>query len=119
MRNVTAMLFAALYSCSIVWSQPKTITGKIIDENGAPVPFVTINIKNSKSHVADANGIFHAQAKTGDTLEFNAINFQPKEVILNAESNLIITLARISKLLTEVIVTTAFDYKKKTTNSST
>ena len=56
------LLMGLLCSIQLVWAQT-TVTGKITDQNGAPVPGATITIKNTAlSTVSDANGNFSISA---------------------------------------------------------
>ena len=67
------------------FAQQSIYTGKIIEQNGQPVPFATISIKDTKTTTsADANGAFSINALRTDTLVFNAVNlfFNPQKHLL-------------------------------------
>ncbi len=53
-------LFAVLVLYTVLaYAQTKTVTGKITDELGDPIPFATVVIKGTKiAFVSDAGGSF-------------------------------------------------------------
>lgn len=89
------------------------ITGTITDNNGKPMPGVTVLVKGDKKGVAtDASGMFTINAKNGDVLVFSMIGFKTKEVRLGAETTLSIGMEPFSAQMTEVVVT-ALGIKKQ------
>ncbi|NLR80419.1 TonB-dependent receptor [Chitinophaga eiseniae] len=65
---------------------PVTLTGKVTDENGAPVPGVSIVIKGTqKGAITDPGGTFHI-ASTGEnvTLLVTSIGYESQEVKVTA-----------------------------------
>jgi len=114
MRKIVSLLFVALLAHLAVWSQTRSITGKVTEQNGEPVPFATINVKGTKVTVAaGADGVFKIQAKTGDVLAITAVNFQPAEVTVGTESAITATLQRSTGALTDVVVTTALGIQRQ------
>src|SRR5215831_13402724 len=114
MRKIVSLLFVALLMHLAAWSQTRSITGKVTEQNGNPVPFATINVKGSKVSVAaDADGSFKIQAKTGDVLVVTAVNFQATEISVGAESTITASMVRNSSSLTDVVVTTALGIKRE------
>ena len=66
-------LLFLLFCTVIVTAQPKTITGKVVNEKNEPVGFATIKIKNSNAGVsADAQGSFSINASSSDVLLISA-----------------------------------------------
>ncbi|QEC66972.1 SusC/RagA family TonB-linked outer membrane protein [Panacibacter ginsenosidivorans] len=122
MRKIVSFLLLLLLSTSIAIAQTRNITGKVTDENGSPIPFVSVKVKDGKTGVsADANGVFIIKASMGSTLVISSVGYTEKEVTVNAES-ISVTLARDTKsTISEVVVTTAFNIKKdqRTTPFST
>ena len=89
------------------------ITGTITDNNGKPLPGVTVIVKGEKKGVAtDASGMFTINAKNGDVLVFSMVGFKTKEVRLGSETTLSIGLDPFSSEMTEVVVT-ALGIKKQ------
>ncbi|HEY4334518.1 MAG TPA: SusC/RagA family TonB-linked outer membrane protein [Puia sp.] len=89
------------------------VTGTITDNNGKPLPGVTVLIKGQRKGVAtDASGNFSIDAKSGDVLVFTGVGIKTKEIRLGAETNLSVTLESFSSEMTEVVVT-ALGIKKQ------
>jgi TonB-linked SusC/RagA family outer membrane protein len=90
-----------------------SITGTIVDNNGNPIPGVSVTVRGTRRGVTtDAAGKFSIEAAKGETLIFSIIGFQTKEVKLGAETSLSLTLAPFSAQMTEVVVT-ALGIKKQ------
>ncbi|MEP6750220.1 MAG: carboxypeptidase-like regulatory domain-containing protein, partial [Bacteroidota bacterium] len=105
MRKI-ALLCSALLLCGVLAiAQQRTVSGRITDEKGDPVPFATVQIKGTKTAiVADANGAFNINLKNSSTLVVSATGFSAKEI--NAEGKTVsVQLVGASRLIEEVIVT--------------
>ena len=86
-------------------AQSRTISGKVLDSKGTPVPFATVSVKGTTTGVsADANGNFSILTKTGETLIVSAASFTEQEFKVGAEDTLNITLQPKGSLQ-EVVVT--------------
>ena len=89
-------------------AQSKTITGRITDQQGQPVPFASIEIKGKRSGTsADAEGNFQIKAPASSVLVITRTGFEVKQVTLAGETNLVIALSGKEASLTDVVVTTA------------
>lgn len=103
-----------LFSTTVFAQLKKEVTGKIIDNNGAPVPFATVKIKGTRSTVlANENGVFSVRAKTGDVLEITSVGLRETSVTIIDKSELIIQVVRLNENLTEVVVNTALGIKRE------
>ncbi len=79
MRKILLALFVILAFSVTALSQSRIIKGTVVDQNGEPVPFATISIKDTKNAVsADANANFTIEANTGDILVISAIGVDKK-----------------------------------------
>jgi len=59
MRKISLLFSAFLLCGGLVFAQQRTVTGKVTDEKGDPVPFASVKIKGSNKGVsADVNGNF-------------------------------------------------------------
>lgn len=71
------------------WTAPDgmvTMTGTVVDENGKPLPGVTVVLKGTMLGVrTDAAGTFSIQARQGQTLVFTYVGRQTQEVPFNPE----------------------------------
>ncbi|MBC8156003.1 MAG: SusC/RagA family TonB-linked outer membrane protein, partial [Bacteroidetes bacterium] len=89
------------------------ITGRVADGRGAPIPGVSVVVKNTQiGTITDAGGTFTLNAPDGATLVFSAIGFKGQEVTVGNQTQLTITLADADQNLDEVVVT-ALGIKKE------
>lgn len=106
MRKLLFFLLFALIGTTISYGQSQTITGKITDENGAPVEGASVTIKGTKTGTAaSATGNFSITAKKGDVLVFSSVNFAPVEMTVSDQTVLNVTLSRSEGEINEVVVT--------------
>lgn len=91
------------------------IRGKVTDSKGNPVPGATVSIKGTKRAVStDYNGNFKIQADQHDILVIQMIGFITKEVPVNGETVLNISISDEDKALDEVVVV-GYGKQKKVT----
>jgi TonB-linked SusC/RagA family outer membrane protein len=114
MRKLLLLLPALIFSAITVLAQTKTVSGKITDQKGQPIPFVTVHIKGSKQAVAaDGDGNFSLKAKTGDILIITATGIVQKEVAVGESAMVNITVAQKAGSMTEVVVTALGQTQRK------
>ena len=83
----------------------KTITGKVTDASGQPIPFASIKIKGLSSGTsADANGNYRLNARQGDVLQYSGVGFNTRENVINNNMLLNFSLEKASADLQEVVV---------------
>lgn len=106
MRKIALLLLAACVCFFPALAQEKTITGKITEANGSPIPNASIRVKGSKTGTsADASGSFTIKAAANAVLVVSAIGYETREFNVANESTITITLAVDNKALSEVVVT--------------
>ena len=99
------LLWGFLCYAHFLQAQTRQITGKILDENGVPVPGATISIKNTRiSTITGADGSFQLAAAPNAVLQISSVGFQAREISA-ATSPLTIQLQQGEARLTEVVVT--------------
>jgi len=83
-----------------------TVTGRVTDENGEGLPGVTVLLKGTAVGTAtDFEGNYSLNVPDGAaTLVVSFIGYQTKEVAINNQTSLNITLAPDAKALAEVVV---------------
>ena len=88
-------------------SQVLTVSGKVLDEQGAPVPFASVVIKGKvkTGTTSDQDGKFSIQVSKGNVLVVSAINFVTMEIIVGSSPTLEIKLTAAKVDLSEVVVT--------------
>lgn len=83
----------------------ENITGKVIDEDGIPLPGVSVTNKRTKiGAITDANGVFSIKADLGDVLVFSYIGYTNQEERINNNGTLNIILTSQAQQMQEVIV---------------
>ena len=82
-----------------------TITGKVTDQQGLPLPGVNIIIKGTTlGFVSDVEGKFTAICSKGDSLLFSMIGFEMQTVAINNDSPLNVKMKEATEALDEVVV---------------
>lgn len=114
MRKIVSLFFVLMLTSVVAFSQSRSISGKVTDQNGEPVASATVNIKGTTTGTAaGADGIFKIMAKTGDVLVVSAVGFQSTEVKVGTESFFTISITRTTNELTSVVVTTALGIQRQ------
>ncbi|RZK38964.1 MAG: TonB-dependent receptor [Pedobacter sp.] len=82
------------------------ISGVVKDASGAPIPGVGVKVKGTtKAVITDGEGRFSMKdLKAQDVLVFTSIGFKEREVIVNAQTNLEVTLEEDNQGLNEVVI---------------
>ncbi|PRZ01628.1 TonB-linked SusC/RagA family outer membrane protein [Marinilabilia salmonicolor] len=98
----------------ILQSTEKTITGTIIDEQGEPIPGVSVVLKGTtKGTITDIDGNFTLPGVTSeDVLVLSFIGMKTQEILIGNQSSLNVTLMEESLGLDEVVVV-GFGSQKK------
>lgn len=86
-------------------AQQLSISGKIVDKTGEPIPGGNIIIKGTTSGVvSNIDGNYTIAASKGDVLVFSFIGFITQEVLVDNQTNIDITLMENVKMVDDVIV---------------
>jgi TonB-linked SusC/RagA family outer membrane protein len=81
------------------------VHGRVIDDEGHPLPFVSIVIKGtSKGAISTTDGGFTLQLTKGDILLVTCVGFEPKEINYTGQTSFDITLKKSTNSLTDVVV---------------
>jgi TonB-linked SusC/RagA family outer membrane protein len=120
----TNLLAAGLSSASAASMAPtdgeKTVTGKITDASGNPIPGATIVIKGQKTGtVTDMDGKFSLKAPSNAVLKVSFIGMKAQEVALQGRSSVSISLEDESVSLNEVVAIGYGVQKKKLVTGAT
>ena len=90
MKKFTTLLIFFLCFLAAVVAQQRVITGKVVDEKGKPVPYVSVKIKNTEYGVAaDDKGVFRIKAEPGNVLVFTG-GIEQKEFTIGNETNILV-----------------------------
>ncbi|MBV4355739.1 SusC/RagA family TonB-linked outer membrane protein [Pinibacter aurantiacus] len=129
--NYSVVLFLALspalagangtsrYQGQINAGQEKTITGRVVDKNGQPLPGVSVLVKGTKQGTStNAEGYFSIKvANDNATLIFQSVGKKAKEVKAGNGANLTIVLDDENASL-DTVITVAFGTQNKRTMTS-
>ena len=111
-KAVLISFFAQFLLLVPAFCQPLKIKGKVMNQNGDPVPFATISLKGTQRIITTGEeGLFEfAGVKTGDTLTVSSIGYKTTDQpVSKKEELLVITLLQESKQLGGVeIVSTGY-----------
>ena len=99
------MMVVCLLSIGVVSAQTRLITGKITDSKGAGLPGATIKLKTGAAVVADENGNFQINAKTGEVLTLSAVDFSTTTIKIPESGSINVALVGKENKLEEVVVT--------------
>ncbi|TEB41002.1 SusC/RagA family TonB-linked outer membrane protein, partial [Flavobacterium circumlabens] len=94
-------------------AQEKTVTGKVSDNAGMPLPGVSVLVKGTKSGTqTDFDGKYTIRAASNQVLVFSYIGMKTQEVPANA-ANANITMIANATELEGITVTTALGIKRE------
>ncbi|KIC92417.1 SusC/RagA family TonB-linked outer membrane protein [Flavihumibacter sp. ZG627] len=106
MRKILSLLSLGMLCCALSFGQAKTVSGRVTDDKGNPVPYATVKLKGSKQGVsADQNGNYTISVKPGDILVISSTDIVPKEVTVGDAIVLNVQVQQNDAALSEVIVT--------------
>ena len=101
----------------MLWDNPQslTVSGKVVDSKGSPLPGVTVLEKGTANSVAtDMNGNFKLSVvNKSSVLVFRFVGYLTKEVIADTGANFTIVLAEDVRSLNEVVVVGYGTQKKR------
>lgn len=94
--------------------QQKTISGKVIDDSGAPLPGVTIVVKGTTTGiVTDFDGNYRlAGVNVGDVLLFSFVGMKSQEVVIDNQTEINIKLL-VDAIGLEEVVAIGYGVQKK------
>jgi len=108
------LIFTAVICMStlMLFAQQITITGKVTDNEGEPLPGVNISLKGTSNGVmADADGKYSINVPAKGVLVFSYVGFTTQEIKLNNQKTLDVELQ--SGINMEEVVVTALGIKKE------
>lgn len=105
MRKLLTLL-AIVVSTTFAVAQTRSISGRVADQNGKPVPSASVVLKGTKNGVsADGDGNFKISAKSGDVLVISAVNFSTVDVKVGSQNTISAVLTAKEVQIDEVVVT--------------
>lgn len=102
-RFITS-LAASLFFSTVLFAQTQ-LKGRVVDESGAPIPGVTLALKNGTATQTGANGEFTLSYDQAGQLNVSALGYSRKVINLSNQTTLEIILDPSTEGLDEVVVT--------------
>jgi TonB-linked SusC/RagA family outer membrane protein len=114
MRKLLALLTAFLLFAGQLFAQ-KTVTGKVTDDKGSPIPNVSVVVKGTNTGtITKADGTYSISIPTNaKALIFSSVDWTTIEVSVDKQSEINATLAPEDKTMQEVVVVGYGTQKKK------
>lgn len=95
-----------MLAVQITFAQERTITGTVVDEDGLPLPGVTVLIKGTNTGTqTDFDGNYSIGADQGDILVYSFVGMETAEYTVENVDTIDVTLTTDSAQLDEVVVT--------------
>src|SRR5678815_1584851 len=115
MRKVVLLIMAIVLSISHLWAQQRTITGKVTDDKGGPIPGASVVVKGTNlGTTTGSDGNFSLSVPSNaKALIISSIGLGEREITITANNEYSVTLSTKAADMTEVVVV-AYGTKKKT-----
>jgi TonB-linked SusC/RagA family outer membrane protein len=118
MKNSLLLFFTFLVSIAAT-AQVHPITGRVTDDAGAPLQFVSVIEKGTPNGTStDANGDYKISVKPNAVLVFSSVSHGSSEVNVNGRNAISIVLSSTAAKLSDVIVVAYGTQKRATVTSS-
>lgn len=102
--RVTAVLLAVLLGAATAFAQ-QTVTGTVTDRDGAPIPGVAVLVQGTGAGtITDAAGRYSIKALPSQTLVFNSMGMESREVRVGNRTRIDIEMLDDTNILDEVLV---------------
>jgi TonB-linked SusC/RagA family outer membrane protein len=106
MKKVLTLLLGTFLVATPAFAQQRTVTGKVTDAIGTPIPGVGVVIKGTATGTMTTNdGNYSVRVSSGQVLQFRRIGFGPQEVTVGADNVINVTMKKVATSLDQVVVT--------------
>ena len=104
--KISALLFFSCFLALTTYAQQKSLSGKVIGEDGAPIPGVTVVVKGTTTGtITDMDGKFAFSAPTtAKILSVSYIGLKSQEIEIGTQTNFNVTLLADVIGVDEVVV---------------
>ena len=113
MKHLSKRLILSLCFCLSLFAQQafsQTISGNVTDEAGVPLPAANVIIEGTSIGVStDFDGNFQIQVEQGQVLQFSFIGYMTKNITLEGQDTINISLEPDNQL--EEVVVTSLGFK--------
>src|SRR5262245_31433662 len=107
MRKVLMLLCSMLLLYGQLLAQSKTITGRVTDEKGVPIPNASVTVKGtSLGTTSKEDGTYSLTIPANSkTLSISAVGLEEQEIPIGTKTSILVTLVPKLNSLQEVVVT--------------
>ena len=105
-KNLLLLFMFFCLTTTLALAQDRTITGKVVDKDGQPVPGATVIVKGTTTGASTkADGTFSLNVPSNATLIISFIGMATQEIIVGSQSQITVTMKDENSLLDEIVVT--------------
>ncbi len=122
MRKILLKTLILTLFCINSWAQTRELTGTVVESGGEPVIGATVTIKGAKTGGStDVNGKFRINVPQsgGVTLLVRYIGFNPKEIVITGQKDIVVTLITADATLLEEVSVVNIGYATVSKNAVT
>jgi TonB-linked SusC/RagA family outer membrane protein len=120
MRKIASLFTMLMLTAVLAFGQNRTITGTVVDENGAAIPGATVQLKGTREGIAaDNSGVFRLLAKTGDVLVVSGVGLETTEYKVGSDNAIKVQVKRNIAASAEVVVSSGYGIRKNLRNIAT
>ena len=105
LKKALLLQFFLLLSC-LLFAQQKTVTGRVLDADGKPVPSVTVTVKGTATSTkTDENGAFSIVVPSNQAvLKFTSAGLINDEQTVGPRTTIVQVMQKNNKQMDEVVV---------------
>jgi len=104
--SLLLLLVVSILQQPYAWGQTQALSGKVVDQQGGPIPGVNVSIKGTRTGMTtNDDGRFTLSAtQENNTLVFTFVGYQTQEIAARIGANITVTLLENNEQLGEVVV---------------
>lgn len=113
-RKKIFLIMLVFLSSASIWAQDKAISGTVVDDKGEALIGVSVVVKGmTTGTITDVEGKFNLNVSPNAVLVISYLGYTTREIAVNSQSVLNITLTENQKMLDEVVVVGYGSMRKK------
>ena len=115
MRRLLMLMLGVFVLCAQLLAQTRSVSGVVLDNNGQPLPGVTVKIVGEKTAtMTDSRGAFTISVpQNARNLEISYVGFTAQTVAIPAQGNVTVTMQQNTNSALNEVVVTGYTRQKK------